>query len=311
MPGGIGWIYGGIAPWRQRIELIVKKIRNVDCDVVCLQEVHDQRLAQKIVQLLKDKYLFAVYHIGQKEMGMWCFLDSGLMVLSKYKIIDPRFTSFIQVEGAQKDVNKGCFDFALETRLQEKIAHIFATHLEPSPDDFNPSLKEQRTRMLELELIMEKMETIVKEKHKDTPVLLIGDLNMDYKGKEYRDSVLERNFYNGLSKKALKTCTSRFSDYMWTYSKEKREKISLGNEVTLDYILILKSLPRIGKDHVIKNAFKFTSYVDTRRMYDESYPEGGLSDHNALAGMIFYQPEHKLKFVAKKMPDIRPAKSPN
>ena len=67
-----------------RVRNIIKNIRKINCDVVCLQEVSEDSIKVKIINELKNKYPY--YLIGKNGKKFIVGEDSGLLILSKYNI---------------------------------------------------------------------------------------------------------------------------------------------------------------------------------------------------------------------------------
>jgi len=184
----------GIKPWTERLDQVAEKILQEDADLVTLQEVYDSQAAQKLTERLKEKYSHIYYNIGPKTLGV----NSGLFVASKFPLKNTRFT---QHENKKIDidsffVNKGFFDFEIYAG-ENKIAHVFVTHLQHSTDDLHPLKIDQEIREQQLKAIFTEMEK------EDVPVLLVGDFNMPLK--EYKALKAQAKFQNFLIKKSKKT----------------------------------------------------------------------------------------------------------
>lgn len=272
MPGGLSMIFGGVPPLHSRISRIVEKILASNADIVLLQEVHDEDGAYELYERLKDKYSDFYLNIGIQTTT----LNSGLFACIKGKTVNPSFSSFQDIPGSQQSVNKGCFNFTIGSK-EAPIAHIFHAHLQPSPDDMNPTSSEKKTRELELQHILGKMYSIPNRSF-GAPIVLAGDMNIIYGSQEYNNSILSRHFLTSYDKSDFPgTCTLLFTKYVWTYSSEKRNLLERDRCITLDYTLVLR------QDQSIQ-----THHVETflAKTFDESEPELALSDHNAILSKI-------------------------
>ena len=67
-----------------KVKNIIKYIGNFNCDVVCLQEVFEDNVKNKIIDELNYKYPY--YLMGKTTKKNIVGEDSGLLVLSKYNI---------------------------------------------------------------------------------------------------------------------------------------------------------------------------------------------------------------------------------
>jgi len=272
LPGVLPLFYGGVNPLHSRISQVVQKIWNANADIVLLQEAHDEDSAFELYERLKDKYSDFYFNIGTRAAT----LNSGLFVCSKGKTFNPSFFSFKDIEGAQQSVNKGCFHFTIGSE-EAPIAHIFHAHLHPSPDDLNPTPAEQKTRQLELQHILGKMQSITwGDRFPSVPVILAGDMNIAYGTEEYKNSILSKKFITSYDKDPVKeTCTLLLSDYVWTYSSEKRRKLEKDRCVVLDYIVVLKQDQKQCK---VKTSL--------HENFSESFPHLAISDHHAILSKI-------------------------
>ena len=183
-----------VKPWTERLDQVAETILEADADLVTLQEVYDSQAAQELTSRLKEKYSHIYYNIGPKTLGT----GSGLFVASKFPLKNTRFT---QHKNKKNDidsffVNKGFFDFEIYAG-ENKIAHVFVTHLQHSKDDLNPLKIDQDIREQQLNDIFAEM------KKEDVPVLLVGDFNMPLK--EYKALKTQAKFQNFLIKKSKKT----------------------------------------------------------------------------------------------------------
>ncbi|HSX13100.1 MAG TPA: endonuclease/exonuclease/phosphatase family protein [Chlamydiales bacterium] len=272
MPGGLSLIFGGVPPLNSRISRIVERILAANADVVLLQEVHDEDGAYELYDRLKNKYSDFYLNIGTQATT----LNSGLFACIKSKTVNPSFSSFKEIEGSHRSVNKGCFNFTIGSK-EAPIAHIFHAHLQPSPDDMNPTSSEKKTRQLELQHILRKMHSIPNRMF-DAPIVLAGDMNIAYGSEEYNDSILSNHFITSYDESGFQeTCAISFTQYVWTYSSEKRNLLDRDRCITLDYTVVLKQDQDI-QEHKVETFLAKT--------FDTSKPELALSDHNAILSKI-------------------------
>jgi endonuclease/exonuclease/phosphatase family metal-dependent hydrolase len=168
--GAFPLLKGGVMPWRERIDGIVKLIKEQKSDVVCLQEVHDIQACWRLYNALKDDYAHFYLNIGpNSKIGA----NSGLFVASKFKIEDPSFIAFDKKTlPGNGFVNKGFFNFTI-TSQGITLGQIYTTHLHHSEKDENPTKEEKECRKKQIEAIKQEM-----KKDGNKPKVLVGDLNM-------------------------------------------------------------------------------------------------------------------------------------
>ncbi len=68
----------------EKIQNILYTLNNMESDVICLQEVFEDDLKEIIIKDLSYKYPY--YLLGNRDKKYYLGEDSGLLVLSKYKI---------------------------------------------------------------------------------------------------------------------------------------------------------------------------------------------------------------------------------
>lgn len=266
MPGGMSLAFGGVAPASERVNSIAKKILQVDSDVVCLQEAHDEAAVLALYEKLKGRYSHFYVNIGPSTTFD---LNSGLFIASKFEVKNFHFERFEQTLGNQKKVKKGFVDFDLYAK-EKPIAHIFNTHLMPSKEDSAPSLAEQQTRSAQLDQIVKRIHQIFQRTY---PIVLAGDLNMD--SPEAEKSLSSRSFIDGLKCKGRPaTCTEYFTRYIKAKTEQERAKLIPEKGHSIDYTLLYDNP-------------QFQIQSDLIPMYDTSRPAEALSDHHGIKTEIF------------------------
>lgn len=265
--GGYSISEGGVFPFRARIDRIIQRILKPQDDsknspdVVCLYETFDTSAAFYIVnRLKKEGYNHIFWNIGPKTLGV----SSGILVASRFKIINPEFTPFPldTLVGRTKGTTKGIFSFDLEYK-KDTYAKIFSTHPQHSELPKFPTIAETIARNSQMQLIMEKVDKI-----KDQSVIITGDLNFD--DEEYENICSQNNY------KFTKN-TQYGKDKTWGgdsfCAKLMRKKVS--SALNLDHTIIRKS------DRAkITTALIATGYDDTK------YQKEALSDHRGLFSTI-------------------------
>ncbi len=233
--------FGGVPPWRKRVNTIIQEIKDTNPDVVCLQEVNDLNAAHAIFQGVKDSFFIAVINIGSKEHMLMPFKNnSGLMVLSKYAIKDLHFIPFNVGTGSQAMVNKGLFSLALHCNDQV-FAHILPTHFPPSKKDFFPTSEEKQNKRIAQEILIKEVKRLQLQSE-DTYKIIVGDMNIPWGTEEWKDSFLASSDffdpYNYNRKKVTpQEATCATDDLIKSYFG-KKDPSWLQHPMIVDYALV-------------------------------------------------------------------------
>lgn len=267
LPPGQSLIYGGMAPWYERVVPLAQKILSVDADLVCLQEVFVEDASDALFEALKDRYCYFYTCIGPRAPGIafeGLGLPSGLFVASKYPLENPQFTLF---SAAAYQMNFGLFDFVLKKNALS--SHIYVSHLQ--------ALNYPQIRALQLKEALEKMQQdLSKTENEKMAFILCGDLNIPWGSQEPAEALIRTHFtdsYNQNRKKvseADRTCTDYFTHRVIYPQKPSRELDP--NFQILDYTLLLDS--PLCSHYVMK--------TELVRMNTLDKPEAAISDHHGL-----------------------------
>lgn len=262
LPEKLPLIFGGILPWSDRVEGVVKIIKENAPDVLCLQEVFEYEGNEELYEALKDEYAHFYMHIGPRNASFdpQIFgLASGLFVASKYPIENAQFRAF-DVVGLS--INRGVFDFTVGH------THFYTTHLETHDNPIG-----RKARLAEMQQLVEIVNT---EASEDTISIACGDMNIQWnQGEEAQDIMLE-NFHSpltdGLDKITMANRTYLdYTDFWWKAHAE----LGAFTEVPEIYDFVLLSRKTPGK-----------ATVQIVSMNDEDRPMHALSDHQALFAKI-------------------------
>ena len=164
--GGLGIKYGGQDLVSKRIARVAKKIIESGADVVCLQEVSPPA-ARLLFSELGKVYRFGIERINPET---WLTLDSGLFVVSKLRIQNPKVVK-LPLAATMK---RALFTF------QTGSVKIGTTHLEPGNEAPDIGMRKGQ----------------VKEILKHDLDVLIGDLNIE-RGEEFQNSGLAQKYCDG------------------------------------------------------------------------------------------------------------------
>lgn len=198
----------------KRIEEIIDLLIKNDADVICLQEVFDIKIKNRIAQeLLK-------YDFHYKPSNSMFYLSSGLMILSKYNIISKGFEAYNNYSGEDSFSEKGILFITIE--INNTVYTIINTHL-----NANAIFSLYRRCIKTREKQMDQLLKFVKNSNRDN-ILLCGDFNIDlydyqtmfYKITNiYKYNISSINFINITTNKKLITCSksNKQLDYIFYF----------------------------------------------------------------------------------------------
>lgn len=266
-PGTLPYMYGGISPWKERIDKLVDTLRASDAQIVCLQEVWDPEAMRALAERLKESYAFFVYDAGDpagtlqvKKMGY----SSGLFLASKLPLDSVAFNRFPR--SIPEGSNRGAL--IVTASVAQKHFALINTHLQ-----HGNTLQMRQVRQEQLFLCYAALQEVISRTlPSNSWGCLAGDLNIDAFLPEFNENGLSRLFsipYTEQLSNAKATCTGYFNDLVVT-PLDRRPQVPLSYEL-LDYCV----RPTL-------------STVDARPeqvlipLYDISNPMSALSDHQAL-----------------------------
>lgn len=145
-------------------------------DIVCLQEIFSDGYRNFMVRTLKDEYPHAL-DVAAPSWGT----SSGLLVLSKYPILDHRFVPYRKVSGLDRCAEKGVLCALLSVGEQTAV-RLFTTHCSASGD---------------APMNVRQLRRVYREFHPEiSPTLIAGDLNIESREVDHAiwDACLERCF---------------------------------------------------------------------------------------------------------------------
>ena len=256
-PAGYSLTTGGVTPWKDRIDAIVRKIKDLNPSVVCLYEVFDPLCGFYLRKKLSESgYGDIHFHMGPKSIG----LSSGMFFASKYRVKYFTFTEFPRdtLVGRTKFIGKGFFIADLvHAEDQTCFSTVCATDLQDSESVSDPEPEELTSRMEQLSLVMEKINRI-----RERVVVLSGNFNCERREvariQELAQQTGECDLIETTSKKILDT-PSRTGNRFCTTLMGKKES----EPANLDYVFILSH-----KQDKIETAFVETGFNSEKFLPD-------------------------------------------
>jgi len=174
MPKTNSMIYGGVLPWSIRIDAIAEKLKALDADVVCLQEVYDVRVLSELCTRLSSVYAHFYGNVPLKLSGFThesLIPSSGLALISKFEIHNLTFTPFTATMHEEISSRFGGNYGILRGNIMnegEALAHLAIVHESP----LSAGLRLQQTKEI-IALFTEKA-----QQNADIPCILCGNLNV-------------------------------------------------------------------------------------------------------------------------------------
>ena len=167
----------GIAK-RERAKAFVEEIRNHhDYDILCLQEIFDERIRKQLKRDLKDKYPYMVEKSSDHDIFNE---DSGMFFASKFPILRHTYREFYAKSSGKWDalVDKGIFVACLKLGAgkNRQILHIYNAHLQSTESEY----KTREKQLSQVRTFIEKaLKTEMGKKKKlKVSAVLLGDFNV-------------------------------------------------------------------------------------------------------------------------------------
>ena len=212
--------------YKIKLQNISKVIKDIDADIICLQEVHSLKALKDLRFTLKQKGLYYQYYsIADKKNTA-----IKVAILSKIPFI---YSKELKVTSSYKYRN------ILETkfRINSKDLYIFTNH-------WKSKSGAESMRIVSAKTLIKR----VKEIGYDKNIILLGDFNSDYE--EYIKFKRKRklNDTNGITginhiQKSIKQGKNNLYNLWYdTKNKNRYSYIYRGKKEALDNILISKSL---------------------------------------------------------------------
>lgn len=123
------FVHNYVAP-QQRVYNVVQGALDSDADILCMQEMFDNKTVFKFMELIKEKYPYIIYHTGSSLVK----LGSGLLIASKFPIENPEYWEHSTKVGTEWLASKGTIGVTIRLNNNQRIP-VFNTHLEAGLDD--------------------------------------------------------------------------------------------------------------------------------------------------------------------------------
>ena len=232
-----------------------------DFDILCFQEIFTTFNDRKHKMIREAAKVGLKYYLTIKAPSFFSkyITDSGLLILSRYEIIEnDSYNYYINISGDAPS-NKGIL--YAKIKIEDKYLFLFNTHTQStyydeSPKNINSTIQVRTTQIEELiNYVYNKLLHIPKEQVKKGCVLIVGDLNIDaHDNKNLREKFQIPKYkiteYELLKKKLSKLGTAidlmekKYNDHLYTFGnndKPEYDKVLTGKgdlnmKQTLDYM---------------------------------------------------------------------------
>jgi len=310
----------------ERLEEFIKlELKNFD--IICLQEMFGS-LTTRRHELIKSAYKSGLfYHVEVPSPSFFSknTIDAGLVILSRFPIIESEFRPFKYTVLACSLVEKGILYAKIHIKDSNLIVfnlHLQASYFNPKEDIYDVCVK---TRLSHIEETAEYINEILEntEINDNETVLLMGDFNVDAHnfitrkeklGKEVPDCDEYKLLIEKLNEKFVThdLWLKKFEKHPYTYGKtgviagKKYDQVLTdkgdhGNLQTLDYIFEIskkksehsKSTENVEDLNQKKNLIIDYDSMKLEEFLIEDKPFQQLSDHFGASVEIKYRNNNK------------------
>ncbi|KAI5611875.1 sphingomyelin phosphodiesterase 5 isoform X1 [Silurus asotus] len=134
---------GHVKPSRSsHTPLEVSALFPANVDFLCMQEVFDKRAATKLAEILSPLFGHILYDVGVYACSAgsgFKFFNSGLLVASRYPVMEAQYRCFPNSRGEDALASKGLLSLKVQTGLQKgekkMVGFINCTHLHAPEGD--------------------------------------------------------------------------------------------------------------------------------------------------------------------------------
>lgn len=110
-------------------------------DIMCLQEVFDKRAAAKLVEILSPLFGHILYDVGVYACGSgsgFKFFNSGLLVASRYPVMEAQYRCFPNSRGEDALAAKGLLSLKVHMLITHRNADLTHPRTRHLGNKFNP-----------------------------------------------------------------------------------------------------------------------------------------------------------------------------
>jgi len=229
-------------------------------DIICFQELFTTLNDRKHRMIREGAKVGLQYYYSSKVPSFFSkyLVDSGLLILSRYEIVDnDSYDYYINISGDSVS-NKGIL--YTKIKINDKFLFLFNTHLQASYFDdsqknINYTIQVRMSQAEELiNYVYNKLLTIPRDEVNSGCVIIAGDFNIDaqnycYANKKYKIPKYNNTEYEIFKKKLEKLGTvkdvmkEKLKKHEYTFGNNENEydktltgKADMNSKQTLDYI---------------------------------------------------------------------------
>ena len=230
-------------------------------DIICFQEIFTTLNDRKHRMIREGAKAGLKYYLSSKVPSFFSkyLVDSGLLILSRYEIVDCDFYEYFLNISGDAPCNKGVL--YAKIKINEKYLFLFNTHLQStyldeSQKNIDCTIQVRTTQTEELiNFIYNKLLIIPRDEVKNGIVILAGDFNIDahdykFAKEKYKIPIYNSTEYDIFKQKinklgkAIDLMEKKYNDHLYTFGNNEKEEydhtLTNKNEInikqTLDYI---------------------------------------------------------------------------
>ena len=242
-----------------RLQDFIEQLHNFD--IICFQELFTTLNDRKHRMIREAAKVGLKYYLSSKVPSLFShyLVDSGLLILSRYQIIEHDYYQyFINILGDAVG-SKGVL--YAKIKINNKYLFLFNTHLQSTyfnesqrNIDFTIQIRTSQTEEL-INFVYNKLLVIPREEVKNGLILIAGDFNIDahdnkFIKKKIKFPKYKNTEYNIFKKKINKLGTAidlmekKYNKHIYTFGNNEKEeydhtfisKVEFNIKQTLDYI---------------------------------------------------------------------------
>ena len=226
----VSWNIAGL-PWyvnlngdpTKRIKKIIKKIKSLKADFICLQEVFDRKIIQTLKDNFENKHNYNI--VFSPDSSRFYKINGGLCIITKTKILHSSSYIFKHSCGEDSFSEKGLLYIIV--KINNKKIAIVNTHLNASNPIFIFRGDIEVTQKHQLNEVIQFIKKINK-KYNINNFVFCGDLNIEINSKNYKRFYknMKKEYKNIIVNNKLFTFNKKQYDYIFNINNNKKtEKI--------------------------------------------------------------------------------------